>query len=62
MKRLLATLPLALLVFSLTGCPSPSPDAVTDADQSAIDAYLATEAEEQASLQTEMKDSAKAGK
>ncbi|QEF98953.1 hypothetical protein Mal15_30110 [Stieleria maiorica] len=62
MKRLIATLSFGLLFVSLTGCPSPSPDAVTDADQSAIDAYLATEAEEQASLQTEMKDSAKAAK
>ena len=60
MKRKSIACLLLLSAVLLTGCPSSSSDVVTDADQSAIEAYKAEEAREQAALQGEMKDAAKA--
>ncbi|MCO8124907.1 hypothetical protein NHH03_24430 [Stieleria sp. TO1_6] len=57
MKRIITSALLGLFVVSLTGCPAAKTDAVTGADQSAIEAYKAAEAEEQAKLSGEMKAS-----
>ena len=62
MKLFAKTLSLGLLALCLAGCSSPTPDAVSDADQSAIDEYLATEAAEQSALAGEMKNADKATK
>ena len=57
MHRYLAALTVLLMGLTFAGCTEAKKDAVTGADQSAIDAYLATEASEQKALEGQMKDS-----
>ncbi|QDV47036.1 hypothetical protein Enr13x_69450 [Stieleria neptunia] len=54
MKSLLATSFLAVFFLSLAGCPAPPSDAISGAEQSAIEEYQAREAAEQAALAGEM--------
>lgn len=58
MKKTFATLALAVSFISLAGCPAPPQDAVTGADQSAIEAYQAAEDAEQAAAAGEMEEAA----
>ena len=59
MKSLLTSTLLALCFLSLTGCPAAPTDAVTGADQSAIEAYKAQEAADQAAASGEMEEGLK---
>lgn len=54
MNKVFATAMLLVLSVALGGCSSDNGDVVTNADQSAIEAYKAQEAAEQAALQQEM--------
>ena len=56
MKHFVATAFLALFFLSLSGCPAAPTDAVSGQEQSAIEAYQAAEAEEQAALEAEMEE------
>lgn len=62
MQRCFAAFSMLLLVLCFAGCSAEKKDAVTGADQTEIDAYLATEAAEQAALEGQMKDAAKTTK
>jgi hypothetical protein len=54
MKRIISVCLLSLFVLSLAGCPSKPQDAVSDADQSAIEAYQAAEEASQKAMEDQM--------
>ncbi len=54
MKSFFLTSFLAVFFLSLAGCPAPPADAISGAEQSAIEEYQAREAAEQAALAGEM--------
>ncbi|QEG02445.1 hypothetical protein Mal15_65660 [Stieleria maiorica] len=54
MRSLVATSFLAVFFLSLAGCPSPPADAISGAEQSEVEEYLAREAADQAALAGEM--------